>query len=284
MIPDLPSPLLRSFLAITEAGSLAAAGRRVGRSESALSLQMSRLEALVGRRLFDRDGRALRLNQTGSHLLGHARAILSRIDAARAELGGPAAAPVRLGIVQDFVSSILGPALAQIGDDVPMELLVGGSADLLMALGEDRIDIALCATEAMGTGIEVSLPMRWFGQPVLLGRDVLPLVSVNPPCPFLSAASAALDAAGRPWRLAVVTPSLEGVRAAVTAGLGLACRHGPGMMGMEPVAHDGALPALPSIRYAIIDRRRDGQGPAQRLARDMGQQLQALAANENGVE
>lgn len=282
MIPDLPSPLLRSFLAVAEAGSLSAAGRRVARSESALSLQMSRLEALVGRTLFDRDGRALRLNQAGSHLLGHARAILARIDAARAELGDAAAAPLRIGIVQDFVTPVLRPALAGVGVETPIELLVGGSAELLIALGEDRIDIALCATEVIGADVEISLPMHWFGASTLLERDVLPLVSVTPPCPFLSAASAALDAAGRPWRLAVVTPSLDGVRAAVSAGLGLACRHVPGM-GMAPVFHGGGLPALPSIRYAIVERRRNSEGAAHRLAQDMGRHLRAVAANENGA-
>ena len=102
MISDLPSPLLRSFIAVVDCGSLSSASVRIGRSESALSLQMTRLEDVIGRPLFDRNGRALKLNETGAQLLTHARAILERIDAARAELGQVAAIPVRIGIVQDL--------------------------------------------------------------------------------------------------------------------------------------------------------------------------------------
>ncbi|ACB97242.1 LysR family transcriptional regulator [Beijerinckia indica] len=268
MIPDLPSPLLRSFVAVVDCGSLATAAVRVGRSESALSLQMSRLENIVGQPLFDRDGRALKVNQVGSHLLGHARAILRRIDAARAELG-PAATPlIRVGVVQDFVVPVLRPTLIDLRATNPnttFEIVIGSTAELLQAMGEDRIDTALCADDPGRGKAVTSFPMEWFGKPDLLAEEVLPLVSITPPCPFLKAAQQALDAIGWSWRIALVTPSLDGLRTAVEAGLGIASRTEVGI-GLPPLS-DGILPQLPSITYTVIERRRGKDGPGQAAVR-----------------
>ncbi|MFT4080259.1 LysR family transcriptional regulator [Rhodomicrobium sp.] len=270
MIPDLPSPLLRSFVAVIECGSLAGASTRIGRSESALSLQMARLEDIVGRALFDRDGRALKLNDAGTLLLPHARAILGRIDAARADLGQAAAPPIRIGIVQDFVDSVLRPTLSELHEEGltgAITIVIGSTTQLLQAMSEDRIDTALCAGEPVGGGATQRLAMRWFGDPGLLRDDVVTLVGITPPCPFLKAAQDALDFAGRPWRMALTTPSLDGVRAAVQAGLGLTCRTEVGLK--LPPLPDGRLPKLPDIAYSVMERRQSGfsQGVARRLAK-----------------
>lgn len=278
MISDLPSPLLRSFVAVVDCGSLAAAAVRVGRSESALSLQMSRLEDIIGQPLFDRDGRALKLNNIGSLLLAHARAILARIDAARMELRPDEIPPVRIGVVQDFVASVLRPTLTELRTARPetaFAIVVGSTAELLQAMGEDRIDTALCAGDPVGSEDVARFPMAWFGASELLADEVLPLVSISPPCPFLKAAQQALDAMGRPWRIALVTPSLDGLRAAVEAGLGVACRTVAGM-GLPPLL-ETSLPPLPSIQYTVIERRRGKEGPAQVAVR-MTAHLASLAA------
>jgi DNA-binding transcriptional LysR family regulator len=276
MIPDLPSPLLRSFVAVADCGTLAAAAVRIGRSESAISLQMQRLEAIVGQALFDRDGRALKLNTTGSLLLAHSRAILARIDAARGELGPAIKAPVRLGVVQDFVTQVLRPTLEDLRAQDPgrrFSIVIGSTSELLQAMGEERIDVALCAGDIPGAQTGPSLAMGWFGRETLLEEAALPLVSITPPCPFLAAATQALDAIGRPWRLALVTPSLDGVKAAVASGLGIACRTLAGMgAGLPTVA---GLPDLPSIRYSVVERRPGKSGPSE-AAHCMAAHLSAL--------
>lgn len=261
MISDLPSPLLRTFVAVVDCGSLAAASKRIARSESAVSLQISRLEEIVRQPLFDRDGRALRLNRFGGLLLSHARAILGRIDAARSELAPNAVAPVRIGIVQDFVAGVLRPTLADIRSATPdaaFSIVIGSTAELLQAMSEDRIDVALCAGEPFGGSIVARIPMRWFGNADLLDGEVVPLVSIAPPCPFLHAAQRVLDAAGRPWRVALTTPSLDGLRAAAEAGLGIACRTEPGL-GLTALCGT-ALPQLPEIAYSTVERRHNGAG------------------------
>jgi DNA-binding transcriptional LysR family regulator len=261
MIADIPSPLLRTFVAVVDCGSLAAAARRITRSESALSLQIARLEAIVRQPLFYRDGRALRLNPIGGLLLGHARSILGRIDAARAELTPNTVVPVRLGIVQDFVAGVLRPTLADVLAATPgaaFSIVVASTAELLQAIGEDRIDAALCAGEPFGGNVVTRFPMKWFGEPDLLLGDVIPLVGITLPCPFLLAAQRVLDAAGRPWRMALTTPSLDGLRAAVEAGLGITCRTEAGLC--LPPMSGTSLPQLPEIAYSIVERRQGDPG------------------------
>lgn len=277
MIQDLPSPLLRSFVAVVDCGSLSSASVRIGRSESALSLQMTRLEDVIGRPLFDRDGRALKLNETGVQLLTHARAILGRIDAARAELGQAVGPPVRIGIVQDFVESILRPTLMELRDGVadrPISVVIGSTAELLQAMSEERIDTALYAGEAVGATVTHRLPMQWFGDPALAAAEVVPLVGITPPCPFRKAAQQALDAAGRPWRMALVTPSLDGLRAAVKAGVGVSCRTKAGLALMPLPA--GHLPGLPDISYSVTARR--GANPE--IARNLSRHLANLTSGQ----
>jgi DNA-binding transcriptional LysR family regulator len=274
---DLPLPLLRSLVALAETGSLARAAIRMGRSESALSLQMRKLEESVGVVLFDRDGRALKFNQDGLRLLGHARAILARVDAARTEFHATKrAGKVRFGIVQDFAGPILTRALTNFREnwpDMQIEIAVDGSSDLLKALGEERIDFALCAGAPVGPDAPVSLAMAWFGDAALLTETVLPIAAVTPNCPYLKAAQEALDSVGRPYRLSLTTPSLDGLRAAITAGLGIACRTETAL-NMTPLPTDSGLPSLPSITYQVARRPNLG-----RAAEGMIQVLKAQFGN-----
>lgn len=268
MIPDLPSALLRTFVAVVDCGSLAGAANKIARSESAVSLQIGKLEGIVGQPLFDRDGRGLRLNRTGGLLLAHARSILSRIDAARLELAPERDVPVRIGVVQDFVAGVLRPTLADVLAATPeaaFSIVIASTAELLQAIGEDRIDAALCAGELFGASVVTRLPMRWFGHAELLCKEVIPLVGITLPCPFMSAAQRALEAAGRPWRVVLSTPSLDGVRAAVEAGLGITCRTEAGLR-LAPMS-DTWLPPLPQIAYSIVERRRHDAGDSLATAR-----------------
>lgn len=140
MIPDLPTHLLRTFVAVAESGSLSAATARVGRSESALSLQMSRLEDLVGASLFERDGRALKTNVAGANFLTQARSILAKIDAVRFELDH-SSVPARIGIVQDFTETILQPTLEEVRDTTfagTISVLVDSTSEILNAMSEEH--------------------------------------------------------------------------------------------------------------------------------------------------
>ncbi|MEH3126147.1 LysR family transcriptional regulator [Agrobacterium cavarae] len=259
MISDLPSPLLRSFVAVVECGSLSAAAVRLGRSESAISLQMSKLENLVGSPLFDRDGRALKVNQMGRSLLLHSHIILTTIDRARAELERASTTHFRIGVVQDFVDGVLKPSLADIKREYPgalISILIGSTSELLKALSEDRIDAAVCASDPVSGPPDIALQAKWFGDPHHASGGVVSLVGITGPCPFMTAAQAALDRAGIAWNVVLETPSLEGVAAAVNAGLGVTCRTSAGID--CSVLARGLLPDLPRIVYSVVERRAAG--------------------------
>ncbi len=89
MANPLDLTLLRSFVAVIDCGSIQLAAARVGRSQSAVSMQIKRLEEDVGRHLFQREGRNLRPNPAGEDLLIHARRLLRLSDDAMASLRRP---------------------------------------------------------------------------------------------------------------------------------------------------------------------------------------------------
>jgi DNA-binding transcriptional LysR family regulator len=208
MATNLPTELLRSFVAIVDSGSMLKATERVFVTQSALSLQMKRLEETVLTPLFHRDGRRLTLTPAGRTLLVLAREILALNDRAVVALTGDAlVGPVRVGLVQDFAETLLSGVLArfsQLNPDVQLEVRVAGSPELLDLLNGDRLDVVLCMGAADDPHAARVAPMVWHGEPDLARAEVLPLAILAPPCRFRDAALAALEREGggiaSPWR------------------------------------------------------------------------------------
>src|SRR6185436_19517731 len=114
MVTNLPTELLRSFVAIVDSGSMLRATERVFVTQSALSLQMKRLEETVQASLFQREGRRLALTPAGQTLITYAREILATNDRAVSALNGDAlSGPARIGLVQDFAETLLPGVLAR---------------------------------------------------------------------------------------------------------------------------------------------------------------------------
>ena len=247
MVVNLPTELLRSFAAIVDAGSMLRATERVFVTQSALSLQMKRLEDLVQTPLFKRDGRRLTLTPAGQSMLSHAREILAANDRAVSALNGDVlAGPARIGFVQDFAESLLSGVLArftQLNPETQLQVRVGGSAELLDLMHSDQMDVLLCMSSQADPAAVRTAPMVWLGNADLARQEVLPLAVLERPCRFRDAALAALDQAGRPHRIVLETPSLAALRAAVDSGLGLTCRT-THFMDAAIDAEEG-LPALP---------------------------------------
>lgn len=254
MAVNLPTELLRSFAAIVDSGSMLRATERVFVTQSALSLQMKRLEDTLQTPLFHRDGRRLILTPAGQTLLTFAREILNTNDRAVATLTGDAlAGPVRVGLVQDFAETLLSGLLARFAKlhgEAQLQVRVAGSAELLELLAADRLDVVLCMGAADDVAAVAVKPMLWLGDPALADLEVLPLAVLEPPCRFRDAALAALDAAGRPYRIVVETPSLSALRAALESDLCVTCRTDVVLKRPIDPAEATSLPALPSVSFA----------------------------------
>ncbi|MFL9825287.1 LysR substrate-binding domain-containing protein [Rhodoplanes sp. SY1] len=228
----LDPELLRTFLAVADGGSLARAATIVGRSPSAVTAQMQRLEQSVGLALLAPAGRGRTLTLAGEELVGHARRILEAHRHAVLSLRG-AAAGGRLAIAatQDFAARGLPDLLrlfARTHPRLQTELRIGRTGELSAAFAAGAIDV-MVAMRGDPTADEVGVirePMIWLAAAggLATAPEAVPLALLDPPCGFRAAALAALDRAGRPYRIAATSQSLAGLAAAVAAGLAVTLR------------------------------------------------------------
>src|ERR1700761_5843522 len=245
---------LRAIVAGDDLKSFARAAAKLGRSQSAVSMQLKKLEDQAGRQLFLRKGRGLVPTEAGEHLLAYARRILALHDEAAASIGAVAsAASVRMGLPQDFF------------EDVMPEIIAGRNYALEDEVRAGRLDMALAffrpASSKVGIRLK-SLPVFWFGKKASeTPDDPLPLVLFDHPCLFRQAAIQALDARGRRWRAALTTPSLQGVWAALRFGQGISVRT-PRLVppGVVDVGSRFGLPKLSAMELRILSA--DNLSPA----------------------
>ncbi len=262
--PNLDMDALRSFVFGIELGSFAKAADRVGRSASAVSEQMTRLELQAGKPLLRKQGRGLTPTDAGETLLGYARRLLDLNDEAVTTLrGADLEGWVRLGLPQDFADRWLPQVLGRFTRQHPrvrVEVRAERTRELVERVQTGQLDLALTWGEPKGPHAELltDLPICWIG-PVegdlnWSPGDTLPLIAFEPPCDFRSAGVAALDTAGIPWRLAFTTPSLAGLWAAVAAGLGVSLRTPAGLPDTVRVlaASEWSLPPLPQITLSLL--------------------------------
>lgn len=225
---NLPTNLLRSFVAIADTGSIVRATEKIFLTQSALSLQMKRLSEIVQVPLFRREQGTLVLTSSGRRLLELARRILELNDQAvesldRAGLNGP----VRIGVVQDFGDEILSGVLArfvQLNPGAELQIRVGNSREIRELFTAHLIDIAVYHSVEEDEFTVAPARMVWLGDPKLAERETLPLAFMTKPCLARDCAVAALEAAGRPYQTIVETSNLSTLRVAVEAGLALTCR------------------------------------------------------------
>ena len=263
MSRTLSIDFLRTFVAIADAGTFAAAAERVGRTVSAVSLQIDRLEEQVGRALFQKSGRRMEPTSAGRQLLDHARTILAANDAALSAMSSERlSGTVRLGVLHDGIEAAASTVLADFMATHPearIEVVVDTSQALVDAMEAGKLDqaIAFQVNTRLPRDTLGLVPMRWIGSPQrsLIDERPLPLVMLEEPCAFRRAAVAALDEAGIPWRIALVSASLAAVRAAVGAGLGITVRTAEFIQSLGCGAHEiEGLPKLPQKQLCLYRR------------------------------
>jgi DNA-binding transcriptional LysR family regulator len=259
-ILNLDLDLLRTFVAVADLNTFAAAAAAVCRTQSAVSQQMQRLEQLVGKELFARHGRNKLLTEHGIQLLGYARKILRFNDEACTSLmysdvqGG-----VTIGASDDTADTILPYLLSRVTSIYPklsIDVRVKRSPFMLPMLESDEVDLAITTmttTDHPHIVLRTS-PTLWycsadFSYP---SGDSVPLVLLDEPSPYRSMAIEHLNKAGIPWRIAYVASTLSAIRAAVRAGLGVTVR--PIEM-MSPelrvLGEQDGLPRLPDTQYVL---------------------------------
>lgn len=263
--PGLDPDLLRSFVLIAEGASVTRAAQRVGRTQSAVSMQMRRLEDLLGQPLLVRGPRGFSLTPHGAWLLERARPWLTMHDEMLANFRAPdIAGAVRLGTPDDYVLLWLPDILARFGESHPaaeLEVICAPSTELLERMERGELDLTIySAGNERGEVAGVPLwrgPLHWVGSAAHAVHRQTPLrLSLAPPsCVWRRAATAALDAAGMPWRVTYLSSAQMGTHAVVLAGLaitvGLA---GPLPPGLRVLGPEEGLPPLPEFEIALAQR------------------------------
>lgn len=230
MTRHLDSELLRGFVAVTEAGSVSGGAKRLGRTQSAISMQIRKLEAVAGQPLFLREARGVRLTASGEALLLRARSILALLSEAESALTtDPLVGRLRIGVPEEYGASILPELLARFAEthpDVEVTVHCEPTHALEAALDAGTLDIAVLVMDSGQPGGEVIAydPTVWVtsSRHRIETADPLPVAMYDQDCWWRNWALRALDARGQRYRVAYTSRSVAGIQAAVRSGLAVA--------------------------------------------------------------
>jgi DNA-binding transcriptional LysR family regulator len=270
--------LLESFISVAETGNFSRAGEIVGRTQSALSLRIKKLEARLGCPLFDRSARRVKLTEQGEIFIGYAQNILQLQREAYSRLKEPdVEGEIRLGTPEDFATHYLPDVLSSFRQQHPrVQLNVSCDLTLNLISGFRRGDYDLILVKrdpkAATGGTKVwREPLVWAAADHHKQETPLSLVLSPAPCIYRARALAALDKSKTQWRISYTSPSLAGTIAAVKAGLGITVL--PANMlpaGIHPI---WALPELSDAEVALM-KRAELSKASERLAEHIGHSLE----------
>jgi DNA-binding transcriptional LysR family regulator len=226
---DLQIDWLKCFVATIDAGSLSSAAAEVHRSQSAVSMQLKKLESAVGHRLLVRGPRRLALTHEGQTLLGYARRMLDLQAEAQAALGEDGVSGlVRLGVPDDYASKYLTPVLKRFAPrhgGVEIQLDCEQSTSLIPRVARGELDLALVSRDHARRGtLLFHEPMVWVGSPQfdVWQRNPLPIAVYEEASLGRRSAINALALQGRPYKVVYNSSNLAGQIAAVESGLAVA--------------------------------------------------------------
>ena len=219
--------LLQAFAAVVDSSSFTRAAVYLCRTQSAVSMQLRKLEHLTGRQLLERDKRKIKLTEEGEVLLGFARRMIRLNEDALAALDQPfAEGHVRLGMPDDYAQSFLPSVLTRFAHAYPrvqLEVIGALSGALLDRVEAGELDVALITRQPNRRRGKIVRRERlvWAGsrQHQAHKESPLPLALFPEGCVFREHALAALDASGTAWRVAYCSQSFAGGRLAVSGGL-----------------------------------------------------------------
>ena len=232
-LPLLESDVLKTFVGIAESGSFTRTAAQVYRTTAAVSMQIKRLEETLGRPLFVREARQVRLTPEGEMLLGYARRLLKLNEEAVSHFLAPAlAGRVCFGSPTDLGNRVLPGVLSMFARSHPavqVDVSLGRSVELIERLDAGELDLTLINTGDDGLDdsrgeIIYSEALVWAGREggLAVQRSPLPLALANPGCAWRRTALDALDRLDLPYRIAYSCEQCAGQEAAMIADLAVA--------------------------------------------------------------
>ena len=253
---NLDLTALRAFVTVAESGGVTKAAGQLHLTQSAVSMQLKRLEEALGVQVFSRDGRSLTVTSHGEQLLSYGKRMLSLND----EVWGVMTRPefegeIRFGVPHDIVYPHIPNVLQRMAMDYPrvkVHLVSSYTSRLKEAFARGELDLILTTeqnVEAGGLTLS-SAPLLWVGAPGGNAWRQRPLrLAFEYNCLFRGPVQSALDAAGIRWEMGVESDSSRTVEASILADLAVhACLEGCLPEHVEPIRHGGELPVLPVLK------------------------------------
>lgn len=261
-ITNLPTDLLRTFIAVVELGGHSKAGALLGRSQPAISLQIRRLEELVRAPLLSQEGRTIQPTSAGESLLSYAREMIRINDEAvsyfhRSDKTGV----LRIGLPTDYAVAFLQHAITKFSQehpDVELEVHCDLSRELHQHLRADDLDVIVAM---MPTAQMPYLSRAWGEQPIWAAaegfRNVahrpIPLGAHPEGCEYRARMIQALDATERRWRIVYTGPGISGLQNAVLNGLCVtALTKATILPGMRILDEADGLPPLEVLKVGLF--------------------------------
>ena len=268
MKKDLEIDLLRSFLAVAAHRNFTQAARAVGRTQSAVSLQIKRLEDIVGKRLFERSRHSVAISPAGEALMVYANRILAANDAALSHIQRPEAEGlVRLGAPDDYATYLLPPIMARIRKEYPrvqFEVSCDNAVDLLRMQARGDLDIVMAthAPQAVAGQVARHEPLHWVAAPGYVDDPGTPLSLVLFPtgCICREIALDALKGIDRPWHVAYSTRSIGLIEQALLESAGVSVMEASVIPPRLEII-DGQ-PGFPPLSEVVISVHRSETAPA----------------------
>ena len=266
---------LRTFIAIAETGSFTKAADVVNKTQSAVSMQMKRLEERLERPIFARDGRASKLTEDGARLLDYARRIVKlNVETIAAFSDAELSGRVRLGVPDDYADRYLPEIMARFSRAYPsveLTVICEPSVDLLERIDVNELDLAII------TNCESKRASEIFRRERLLWvtsnrhsthmEQPVPLALGRPTCTWRRIAIEQLESIGHPYRLLYSSSNAGAVAAAVLAGLAVSVLPESGLRtGMRVLNAAEGFPELPSCRIGLVRNAHDSSALADALA------------------
>lgn len=267
---NLDSDLLRTFVAVADAGSVTDGAARIHRSQSATSLQIKRLEAILGQPVFDRHGRGVVLSDTGRKLFPVAQEVTARLDAALREISqNTVSGKLRLGIPDDHGRARLAAIIATFACQHPkveLDVTCALSTSFPEALDKGSLDLAVYEVESPSGHEEVVYedPTCWVSLAHRHFRDdeSLPVALFDHACWWRDAAVNSLQARGMPYRVVYSSQSVPGVIAAVEAGIAVGLLGRSSLHGGLSVVNDAlGLGNTPASKLVMASSGSEEDGP-----------------------
>lgn len=277
---NLDIDLVRAFVTVIDTRSFTRAAQALGRSQPAISLQIGRLETLLGATLLHRQARTVTLTIEGAALLPKARQLLRLNDEMVSTwTGGDLEGEVRFGAPEDIASLHLPGILSRFARTHPrisLAVTCDYTANLLEMMSRGVLDLALVKREPLGPDIGVSVwsePLVWVASDHgLCDAAVIALVLAPAPDIYRRRAIKALQEQNTPFRTSFTSPSLAGQIAALQAGLGIGVLPAA-MVPNDLVILTAPLPALDDTEIALVAAKGAMRGPADLLGQEVMRSL-----------